>query len=165
MRNILQALALTGAALTLGGCANSSLLVEQPYAGDQRFAAASVSMADSTVDVDEDNTQYTERKLQEALFGGASPIFARGDGLDLRWRYVSFNEGSRAGRYLTAGLAGGSKIVLEVEFVDASGTVLSTVRGEASVSGGLGGGSNKTGIDKAIAKIAEYAADRFASQQ
>ncbi len=159
-----KALALAGAALTLGACANSSLMVEQPYAGDQRFAMAQIVQADSTVDVDEDNSSYTARKLEEALFGGDTPLFTRGEGVDVRWRYVTFNEGSRAGRYLTGGLAGGSKIVLEVEFVDQSGTVLSTVRGEGSVSGGIGGGSNKTGIDKAVEKVVDYAGEKFAQQ-
>ena len=157
-----KALALAGAALSLSACANSALTVEQPYSGQQRFAMAQVVSGESTVDVDDDNSTYTTRKLEEALFGGTDPVFARGEGVDVRWRYVSFNEGSRAGRYLTGGLAGGSKVVLEVEFVDQSGTVLSTVRGEGTVSGGFGGGSNKTGIDKAIEKVATYAEEKFA---
>lgn len=111
--------------------------------------------------VDDNNLDYTKRKMQDALFGGESPIFTAGDGLTVRYRYVGFNEGSRVGRYLAPGIAGGSKIVLEADFVDQSGNVMSTVRGEAEVGGGFAGGSNKTGIDKAVQEIAEYASAKF----
>ena len=163
MHKVVHALALAGAAFSLGGCANSVLTVEQPYVGNQQYAYAEIQAADSSVEIDDDNRDYTARKLNEAIFGGAKPIFVEGSGLTLRWRYVGFNEGSRFGRYMTAGIAGASKVVLEVEFVDQSGEVVSTVRGEGSVSGGIGGGSNKSGIDKAVQKIAEYAESKFSA--
>ena len=99
--------------------------------------------------------------MDAALFDGETPIFRRGDGITVRYRYVGFNEGSRVGRYLTAGIGGSSKVLLEADFVGPNGTLLARVRGEGSVSGGLFGGSNKTGIDKAIEEIADYAARTF----
>ena len=149
------------AALALSACASSVLTVEQPYAGQQRFSTATLEYDKSSVPVDDDNLSYTRNKLDDALFGGASPIFQRGDGLKIRYRYVGFNEGSRFGRYLAPGIAGGSKIVLETDFVGPDGTVLATVRGEGEVRGGFFGGSNKSGIDKAVKEIADYAASNF----
>ena len=149
------------AALALSACANSSLMVEQPYRGDYRTASATVMPDANTVEVDADNTEYTTRKMEEAFFGGDSPLFTEGDGITVTYRYLTFDEGSQALRYLMGGLAGGSKVLLEVDFTGPDGTLLSKVRGEASVSGGFMGGSNKSGIDKAIDKIAEYASATF----
>ncbi|USA40245.1 hypothetical protein NCF86_03565 [Pelagerythrobacter marinus] len=149
-------------ALLLSACANSALTVETPDRSNYRSATAQVERdREMVVPVDAENLTYTQKKLEEELFGGDTPLFEQGDGLTVRYRYVGFNEGSRVGRYLTAGLTGGSKVVLEVDFVGPDGTVLSTVRGEGSVSGGMFGGSNKSGIDKAVKRVAEYAAMHY----
>lgn len=149
------------AALSLSACASSVLVVEQPYAGQEKFTAATVEFDNGGVPIDNDNRAYTQEKLEQELFMGDSPIFAKGDGLTVKWRYVGFNEGSRLGRYLTGGIGGGSKVVLEVDFINQSGEILATVRGEGSVGGGLFGGSNKTGIDKAARHVADYAASNL----
>jgi hypothetical protein len=148
-------------ALLLSACAGSLLTVEQPYTGSQRYEAAQLEYDDSSVPVDQNNIDYTTRAMDAALFDGETPIFRRGDGITVRYRYVGFNEGSRVGRYLTAGIGGSSKVLLEADFVGPNGTLLARVRGEGSVSGGLFGGSNKTGIDKAVEEIADYAARTF----
>ena len=153
----------SAAALALSACANSSLLVENPYSGDYRSSTAMVEYDNSTVTVDDDNISYTQEKMTDAFFGGDEPLFAEGQGLTVRYRYLSFDEGSQALRYLAGPIAGGSKVVLEVDFVGPGDEVLSTVRGEGTVSGGFFGGSNKSGIDKAIDEVAEYAAERFGS--
>jgi len=149
-------------ALSLSACANSALTIESADRSDYRSITAMVERdREMVVPVDAENLTYTQKQLEEALFAGDAPLFKRGDGLTVRYRYVGFNEGSRVGRYLTAGLTGGSKVVLEVDFVGPDGTVLSTVRGEGSVSGGMFGGSNKSGIDKAVDRVAEYAAMHY----
>ncbi|MGB7370785.1 MAG: hypothetical protein WA907_05995 [Erythrobacter sp.] len=150
-----------GLALMTSACASSLLSVEQPYTGDARYQTANLQYDESAVPVDQDNLEYTAEKMENALFDGDSPIFSRGDGITIRYRYVGFNEGSRVGRWLTGGIGGQSKVLLEVDFVDQSGDVVARVRGEGGVGGGLAGGSNKTGIDKAIAEVAEYAARTF----
>lgn len=159
---IFRNIALVGALVwTVAGCANSSLLVERPYAGSFRTMSAMVVANTSTVTVDQENLDYTQRELEEAFFGGDTPLFARGNGMTVRYRYLGFDEGSQALRYLTGPIAGGSKVVLEVEFVSPDGQVLSVVRGEGTVAGGFFGGSNKSGIDMAIEEIATYAEERF----
>ncbi|WP_305096485.1 hypothetical protein [Croceibacterium aestuarii] len=150
------------AALTLSACANSALTVEQPAASGFRTESVRIERdPQMAVSVDPENLAYTQSELEKAFFGGDDPLFDRGSGMTVRYRYVGFNEGSRLGRYLTAGLAGGSKVVLETEFIAPDGRVLGTVRGEGEVRAGFAGGSNKTGIDKAIKRIAEYAAVNF----
>lgn len=148
-------------ALSLSACANSSLTVERPYTGGFRTASLTIEYDTSNVPVDQEDLDYTRDRMERAFFGGDEPLFTRGEGMRVRYRYIGFNEGSQALRYLTGPIAGGSRVVLEVDFIGANGEVLSTVRGEGSVSGGFFGGSNKSGIDKAIDEVAAYAADRF----
>ena len=81
--------------------------------------------------------------------------------MTINYRYIAFDEGSQATRYSLGPIAGGSKVLLEVDFVGPDGETMSTVRGEGSVSGGFFGGSNKNDIQKAIKKIADYAAANF----
>ena len=53
-----------------------------------------------------------------------TPVATRGEGMRVRYRYIGFNEGSQALRYLTGPIAGGSRVVLEVDFIGANGEVL-----------------------------------------
>lgn len=150
-----------GLAVSLGACANSALIVESPNSSNYRTSTASIVAGQSNVELDEDNLSYTTEKIEEAFFGGDNPIFSRGEGITATYRYIAFDEGSQGLRYLTGGLSGGSKVLLEVSFSNPQGETLATVRGEGTVSGGFFGGSNKSGIDKAIAKVAEYAEKEF----
>lgn len=148
-------------ALALAACSNSSLLVELPNTSTYRTDTATIHYDESTVSVDDENVAYTQRKMEEAFFGGDTPLFEEGDGITVNYRYLTFDEGNQVTRYLVGPLAGGSKVVLEVDFVGPDEEVLATVRGEGTVSGGFFGGSNKSGIDGAIEEIADYAAAQF----
>jgi hypothetical protein len=148
-------------ALSLAACQHSALMVEAPNQSSYRASAATLHYDGSNVTVDDENIAYTQRKMEEAFFGGDQPLFTRGQGITANYRYIAFDEGSQVARYLLGPIAGGSTILLEVDFVGPDGTVLSTVRGEGRVSGGFVGGSNKSGIDGAIDEIAEYAAAQF----
>lgn len=150
------------AAVMLSACASSSLTVETPAVAGFRTDTANVERdPQMAASVDAENLAYTQRQLEEAFFGGKDPLFDRGSGMTVRYRYVGFDEGSRVGRYLTGGLMGASKVVLETEFIAPDGSVLGTVRGEGEVRAGFAGGSNKSGIDKAVKRVAEYAAANF----
>lgn len=148
--------------LSVTACANNSLSVETANSSSFRTQFATLETGSSTVEVDSENQAYTIRELSEAFFGGESPLFQEGEGVTVRHRYMTFDEGSQVGRYLGGGiLGGGSKVVLEVTFLNPAGEELSVVRSEAAVNGGFFGGSNKSGIDAAIKNVAEYAAAEF----
>ncbi len=149
-------------ALAATACANNSLMVQTPNSSDYRTEFATLKADASTVELDEDNQVYTQEKLNEAFFGGDAPLFQEGEGITVQYRYLTFDEGSQAMRYLGGGiLGGGSKVILEVRFFTPAGEELSVVQSEASVNGGFFGGSNKSGIDAAVENIAEYAAAEF----
>lgn len=158
MKKILMASAL---AFAMTGCASSALMVEQPKSGTFRTSQATILYDKSNVPVDDDNITYTQERMEKAFFGGETPLFAKGAGITVRYRYIGFDEGSQAARYFLGPIAGGSKILLETDFIGPDGTLLAQVRGEGSVSGGFFGGSNKSGIDQAVEKIAEFAAANF----
>jgi hypothetical protein len=148
-------------AFTLSACANSALMVETPNTSSYKTSTASISYDTSNVDVDQENIDYTQNEMQEAFFGGDKPLFSEGSGITVKYRYIGFDEGSQALRYLAGPIAGGSKVLLEVDFIDSNGTMLSQVRAEGSVSGGFFGGSNKSGIKQAVNKVADYASKEF----
>lgn len=45
----------------------------------------------------------------------------------------------------------------EAEFVSPAGQVISRVRGQGQVSGGIAGGSHNTAIDSAVKQMRDYA--------
>ena len=152
---------LLGLAMPLTACASGALMVEK--APTTAYKASSVTLAyeEPTVEVEEGTQAYLQREMQKALVTGPEAVFAPGTDLTIRYQIVGHNEGSRIGRYLTGGLAGGSKSYVMATFSDASAQQIGQVRAEGSVGGGLAGGSAKSGIDKAVKEIAKYAAATF----
>lgn len=149
------------AALSLSACASSALMVEKPAVGVQRVATATLQYEAPTVSVEETTQQHLQRKMAEALTTGDKAVFSPGPDMTIRYRFVGHNEGSRLGRYLTAGLAGGSKTYIVADFLNPAGETIGQVRAEGSVGGGIAGGSAKSGVDGAVKKIAEYAQANF----
>lgn len=145
----------------LAACASSALMVDQAPTGQYRAQSATLEYQPSTVGV-EDNTQaYLQQAMSNALVTGPDAVFRSGDELKIRYRFVGHDEGSRVGRWLTAGLAGGSKTYIEAEFIDRNGASVGKVRSEGAVGMGVFGGSAKSGIDAAVKKIAQYATATF----
>jgi len=149
------------AALILAGCSNSALVVERPVATQQRVETATLQYETPTVPVDDSAQQHLQRRMNEALVSGEKAVFKPGSDLTIRYRFVGHNEGSRLGRYLTMGMAGGSKTYIVADFVVPTGEVVGQVRAEGSVGVGIAGGSAKSGIDGAVKKIAAYAQATF----
>jgi hypothetical protein len=153
-------------AMPLAACGSGHLVVEQANRSSIRAQSIQLEAADSTTTVPEGALAYTQEKLEAALFGGDRPVFQRGGrDLTVRYRYISFDRGSRAGRWLAGPLGmGEAQMVLEAEFVDPSGTVVARVRGQGELSGGFFGGSSNSAIDKAVNEIARYARQQFGNR-
>lgn len=149
------------ALVVISACANSSLLVEQRNTSAFITDSATIEYDGSNVEVNSREISYTQRKMENAFFGGAEPLFLEGEGITVKYRYLAFDEGNRAARYLVGPITGGAKIVLEVDFASPEGELLAQVRGEGEVRGGFFGGSNRTGIQKAIDDVAVFAAREF----
>lgn len=159
MRIVRTALLLT--LLTpLAACASGALMVEK---APTKYQASSATLVyePAMVEVEENTQAYLQRKMDEVFFTGTDAVFKQGTDMTVRYQIVGHNEGSRIGRYLTGGLAGGSKSYIMATFYDSTAQQIGQVRAEGSVGGGLAGGSAKSGIDKAVKEIAEYAAKTF----
>lgn len=147
-------------AVAVSGCSSSALMVEKPAVA-YRASTATLEYLPATIGV-EDNTQtYLQTRMADALVTGSKAVFSQGTDLRIRYQFVGHDEGSRVGRWLTAGLAGGSKTYILAEFVNPTGQVIGSVRAEGAVGIGIAGGSAKSGIDAAVKKIADYAQANF----
>jgi len=149
------------AAMALVGCSSSALMVEKPPVAAVRVETASLVYETPTVAVEEGSQQHLQRRMAEALTTGKNAVFRPGNDLTIKYRFVGHNEGSRLGRYLTMGMAGGSKTYIVADFVNSAGEIIGQVRAEGSVGVGIAGGSAKSGIDGAVKKIAAYAQATF----
>jgi hypothetical protein len=153
--------ALLAASLTLASCASGALMVDRAPTATYRVSTAKLEYVAPSVAVEESSQAHLRAKMQEALISGEKAVFQPGDEITVRYKFDGHNEGSRVGRWLTAGLAGGSKTYIQAEFLNASGEVIGSVRSEGSVGVGIAGGSAKSGIDKAVKEIARYATVTF----
>ncbi len=147
--------------IPLVACTSSNLTVEQASRAPVRINAVNLEPQESTVQVSADAQSYLIERMRNAFLGGEAPAFAQGQDLTVRYKFVSFERGSRAARYLLPGIAGGSTMIVEAEFVTPDGQVISRVRGQGQVGGGLAGGSHNSAIDSAVNQIREYAVTTF----
>jgi len=148
-------------AMPLAACASSHLTVEQPYRGNLTANAVNLVYGDSTVDVSEDAVAYLRNRMEQAFYTSEAP-FARGNDVTVRYRFLTYDRGSRAARYFLGGLAGGeAKMLVEAEFLSPAGERLALVRAEGEVGAGAFGGSHNSAIDQAVQEIREYADTAF----
>ena len=141
----------------LAACASSALTVEQAIRVPVRAASVNLARAESTVDVTADAQTYLDQKMHAAFHDGPN-AFGDGNDVTIRYRFVTYQRGSRALRYIGAGILGGkAKVVVEAEFLSATGERIGLVRAEGEVAGGIAGGSHNSGIDKAVNEIRAYA--------
>ncbi len=159
MKMRLAALALL--AMPIAACTSSNLTVEQAARNPVRANSVNLQYADSTVQVSQDAQTYLQQRMNNAFLGGDAPAFRQGQDMTVRYRFVSFERGSRVARYLLPGIAGGSTMIVEAEFVSPSGEVLARVRGQGNVGGGIAGGSHNSAIDSAVNQIREFAVNTF----
>jgi hypothetical protein len=161
MKNLRFAL-LLAVAMPLAGCAASHLIVEEPARASVRANALTLAYDDSVTGVPQSASEYVQKKMQDAFFGGDHPLFQHGTEMTVRYHFVGYDAGSRVGRYFAGTFGvGEAQMVLEAVFVDASGQTVARVRGQGQVRAGFFGGSANTGIDKAVKEIARYAAEHF----
>ena len=147
---------------TLGACAGGSNLVMEPNKSEYRSRTVTLGYAGSTVNIPE-KASGELKKYMQARFFKEGTVFKEGDGLTIRYQYVSYDEGSQAARYFLGVIGGGeAKMVVQAEFLDPEGTVLAKIQSEGRLSGGVFGGDAGSAINRAAHEIAEFAEANFA---
>jgi len=86
--------------------------------------------------------------------------FQKGDELILKYKFVSYNEGSQVARWFLGGIgnAGEGSLIVEVTYMDKEGNELGKIQSEGRIGSGLFGGSFGHAIDCAVEEIANHAA-------
>lgn len=149
------------AAASVSGCASNHLIVDEAVTAPVHAQTVKLDYQPTGAAVTEDAAAYLQRKMQEAFFGNDGG-FTQGNDLTVRYRFVGFDRGSRLGRYLLGGLAGGeAEMTIQAEFVAPDGAVLGKVQAQSRVHGGFFGGSSNSAIDGAVKEIRDYALAHF----
>lgn len=145
--------------MVIAGCATATTTVLEPTETTFKASSISVTHGEDTVPVEEEYGAYFRTKLGEELYKEGA--FQQGDALNLQFRFIQLDQGSRASRYLLGPIAGKGTMTIEILFLTPDGSQLSKIHTGGEVSGGFFGGSFKSALDKAAKEAAEYAIFNF----
>lgn len=147
------------AVLLVVGCASGTTMVFEPPASSERFASASVVKTSDTVAVPSEFDTYFADSLKSELFENGP--FSQADGLVVEYRFMQYDEGNRAVRYMVGFGAGKGEVSIEVTFKNQAGDQLSRIQVGGEMAMGLAGGSIKQALDRAAMEAGEYAKTNF----
>jgi hypothetical protein len=164
LKKLLSAAALAAASFALSACASSNNIVLAANTTNYQSSNVALVYDNATVKVEDQKVALLNKYLEEALFD-KDAVFAKGEGLTIKYGFIGYNEGSQAMRYLAGPIAGGAKMVIVAEFLDPAGKSLAKIHSEGSVSGGFFGGDSDSAIKGAAKKIAAFAEENFAARQ
>jgi len=147
--------------LLLAGCGSARNIVTSPTETIYKTEVIEISRGKSTVQVPDEFSAYFDGQLRKEVHKS----FGQGGKLRLEYRFISFDEGSRFKRYMSGGIGdwGQGTLMIQADFYDEGGKLLSTIQTDAVISGGLFGGSFESALDLAVEKLAEYAIANFKS--
>lgn len=157
-----EAAAALAAAIALTACASGTTTVLAPPqpAAQTTYSTLRLESGADTVTIPADARAHFEKRLNEYLFA-ANSGFTPGDGLTLRYRFIQFDEGSRALRYLLGFGAGKGKMTAEVVFLDKEQKELAKINVEGEINMGFFGGDFDEAISRAARQVADYAIKTF----
>jgi hypothetical protein len=161
LANTLVVLAL---AVTISACASGATTVLAPpsAATQATFNTLKIESGTDTVSIPVDARAHFEKRLNEYLLTATPPTkFAPGNDLTLRYRFIQFEEGSRALRYLIGFGAGKGKMTAEITFLDAQGKEVAKINVEGEISMGFLGGDFDMAISQAAREVADYTIKNF----
>jgi hypothetical protein len=164
LKKLLSAAALAAASFALSACASSNNIVLAANTTNYQSSNVALVYDNATVKVEDQKVALLSKYLEEALFD-KDAVFAKGEGLTIKYGFIGYNEGSQAMRYLAGPIAGGAKMVVVAEFLDPTGKSLAKIHSEGTVSGGFFGGDSDSAIKGAAKKIAAFAEENFAASQ
>ena len=156
MKNLALAIAMP---ILLAACANGATTVLQPAESSFKASTINVAAVGDTVGVDPEISNYYGEKLNEYLF--ADETFTTGNDITVSYRFIQFEEGNRAIRYLVGFGAGKGSLTIESTFTDATGNELAKIQSEGEISVGVLGGSFKEAVAKAARETSDFALANF----
>jgi len=154
-------LVVLAAAVLLSACASGAITVLSPaQTAPGMFQTLTIESGTDTVAIPADARAHFEKRLNEYLLWEKSP-FKPGDALTLRYRFIQFDEGSRALRYVVGFGAGKGKMTAEVTYLDKDKNEIAKITVEGEISMGFFGGDFDQAISIAAKKVADYTLKTF----
>ncbi len=155
------AIVLVGLGLVLSGCGAGKTLVLKPAEANVKVFSVEVMEGASTVALPEDAHKAFRQYLENALYSEAA--FQRGPGLKISYRFIQYDPGSQAARWVSGGIgnAGEGSVTVEAKYLRPSGEELATIQAEGKIGSGFFGGSFDLAMQKAAEKIGEYTKQNF----
>jgi hypothetical protein len=148
-------------AIALTACGATVTVMNAPQlAPEAVYPTLKIESATDTVEIPAEARAHFEKRLNEYLFTKTSG-FTPGDSLTLRYRFIQFDEGSRALRYLIGFGAGKGKMTAEITFLDRDQTELGKISVEGEIIMGILGGDFDAAISAAAKKVADYTIKTF----
>ena len=153
IRNLASSLSLL---LLITACSTShGNVISSPPPEKQVFTAVSFEQAELNQPIPTEYQQMFRNALKERLVDTGH--FESGDGLIIRYQWLSFEQGSRLKRWLLSGSSGRASVRLRITYTDSTGETLAETEVEGAIKLGAFGGS----FNKAVENAAEHAS-RFA---
>lgn len=155
MKKYLSLLAIGFFALAIQGCGAEKLTVLDPINDSEKKQSISVKEGKHTLAVPRESVDTFEKKFKEKLY--KETHLTEGDDIQVVFRFIQYDEGSRFKRYLFGGLgnSGEGSLTIELVFLKRDGTQIGKVQAEGKIGSGLAGGS----IDSAVESAVDVATD------
>lgn len=148
-------------AIALTACGATVTVMNAPQLTPEAvYPTLKIESATDTVEIPPNARLYFEKRLNDYLFEKTSG-FTPGDALTLRYRFIQFDEGNRALRYLIGFGAGKGKMTAEITFLDKEQKELGKISVEGEIIMGVFGGDFDAAISAAAKKVADYTIKTF----
>jgi hypothetical protein len=161
---VLNPLVVLTLAIAISACASgaTTVLTPPPALMQATYNTLKIESGTDTVSIPADARAHFEKRLNEYLLTATPPTkFKSGNDLTLRYRFIQFDEGSRALRYIVGFGAGRGKMTAEVTFVDGQGKEVARINVEGEISAGFFGGDFDMAISQAARQVADYTVKNF----
>lgn len=161
-QSLVKLAAVCAIAAALSACATATTTVLAPASTAQAhtFSTIQIQSNGDTVTVPPEARAHFEKRLNEYLFAQNSR-FKQGDDLTIRYRFIQFDEGSRALRYIVGFGAGKGTMTVEVTFLDKQQKELAKINVGGELNMGFFGGDFDEAISRAAREAADYAQKSF----
>ena len=146
--------------LVFSGCGASKLSVLDPVELTERVSSVDLRSSKNTVKIDQKVISKFEAEVREALYGELK--FAKGDDIIIQYKFIQFDEGSRAKRYLTGGVGNSGEGSMTVDFTFIkNGKEIGKIQTQGIIGSGFFGGSMDSAISSSVEGLIKYIKSTF----
>lgn len=158
MKYLLNSILVVFGTVFLSSCGCGRTIVEQPMVVPVHMVTNRVEIVhgEDTVTVPDSVKVTFEKELRKKLYG--DNLVQNAPGIQLKYRFVQFNEGNRLTRYALGGIgnSGEASLMVEVIYLGWDNLELGRIRTEGKISGGFFGGSSDHALEKAAEEVTNY---------